>query len=94
MDAFAVMTQQLASRTSARRSGPAPRVEQGQRYGEWTVQSYVPGRSLSDGTRVKGVCMCRCTCGAVLDVEPYSLTSGRSKSCGHATGRRHTRAPL
>lgn len=47
----------------------------GKHFGEWEVLSFVGD----------GLCECRCSCGTVKAILAYSLTSGASKSCGHAT---------
>ena len=48
----------------------------GQKFGEWTVLEYLGDRMYK----------CQCSCGAVKEVLNYSLTSGKSKSCGHDSG--------
>lgn len=47
----------------------------GQHFGEWDVLEYLGNRYYR----------CRCSCGVIKDVMGYSLTSGKSKSCGHDT---------
>ena len=46
----------------------------GQQINEWTVLEYLGDRKY----------LCRCSCGVEKPVSAYSLTSGASKSCGHA----------
>ena len=50
---------------------------EGQRFGEWTVLEYLGNQKYR----------CRCSCGTEKSVSTYSLTSGKSKSCGHKTNR-------
>lgn len=45
----------------------------GQIFGEWKVVSKAEGRYWN----------CVCSCGKISKIQRYSLTSGRSKSCGH-----------
>lgn len=44
-------------------------------FGDWEVQYYV-GNSMW---------RCKCSCGSIKDIKAYSLTSGKSTSCGHST---------
>lgn len=67
--------------------GRTTRIRIGEKYGDWTVTKYIPG-SYAGGKRKKPACVCKCSCGTVRNVAPHSLTSGRSKSCGHDTGGR------
>ena len=43
------------------------------RFNEWTIIKYIGNKKY----------LCRCSCGKESVVDGYSLTSGRSKSCGH-----------
>ena len=49
----------------------------GERFGEWRALRYKGDRMWE----------CVCSCGEVRDVSGYSLTSGKSKSCGHGQVR-------
>lgn len=48
----------------------------GKVFGEWDVIEHVGNKWL-----------CRCSCGSERLLTRYELTSGHSKSCGHATGK-------
>lgn len=48
---------------------------EGLRFGEWEALEYLGNRKY----------LCRCSCGKEKIVEGYSLKSGATKSCGHAT---------
>lgn len=49
----------------------------GQKFGEWTVLEYVGNSTWK----------CRCSCGVEREVHGYSLRTGKSISCGHATNK-------
>ena len=48
----------------------------GQIFDDWEV--------IGEGKK-QGYALCKCSCGAVKEVQKYSLRKGISKSCGHAT---------
>jgi len=48
----------------------------GQIFGRWTVKEFVGFRSR------KPVWLCLCECGAMREVDTYSLQTGKSQSCG------------
>lgn len=48
----------------------------GQKFGEWQVIK-------RDETKQR-YWICKCSCGVEKSIQDYSLTSGRSKSCGHS----------
>ncbi len=52
-------------------------VEPNKQYGEWTTLEYLGNRKWK----------CRCSCGTISEVGTYQLSSGRSKSCGHDSGK-------
>ena len=52
----------------------------GQHFGEWTVLEY------SGNSKYK----CKCSCGVIKDVHAYTLTSGKSTSCGHSSKNKFT----
>ena len=45
----------------------------GKKFGEWTVLRHSYDRMWT----------CQCSCGTIRDVQDYSLTHGKSLSCGH-----------
>lgn len=45
----------------------------GQKFGDWTVLKHSHDRMWT----------CQCSCGTIRDVQDYSLTHGKSLSCGH-----------
>ena len=45
----------------------------GQTFGEWKVLRYIGNRMWE----------CECSCGNIKNIQDYSLTSGKSLSCGH-----------
>lgn len=49
------------------------KVPEGSVYGEWTTKS--------KGKKVDYL-VCECSCGTIREVHVYSLTSGKSESCG------------
>ena len=49
-----------------------------QLIGEWLVLGYAGNHTW----------LCECSCGEIREVSTYSLTSGKSKSCGHSTNRK------
>ena len=51
------------------------------RFGEWTVIGLGDTLSSKSG-RFYQSWTCRCSCGTIKDVNEYSLSSGRSTSCG------------
>ena len=51
----------------------------GQKFGEWAVLNYEGDQKFK----------CLCSCGYTKSVESYYLTSGKSKSCGHANPNAH-----
>ena len=53
----------------------------GKRFGEWTVTGLGDILSSKSG-RLYQSWTCRCSCGTTKDVNEYSLSSGRSTSCG------------
>ncbi|MBR1453182.1 MAG: hypothetical protein IJ593_00835 [Lachnospiraceae bacterium] len=48
----------------------------GKKFGEWEVKEYLGNKKYR----------CICSCGVEKEVSAYKLTSGQSKSCGHASG--------
>lgn len=55
----------------------------GQTFGKWTVLSFACMR------RTHSLWRCQCTCGTISNnVSGVDMTSGRSKSCGCARGRK------
>ena len=49
----------------------------GRRINDWTILEYV-GNSMYK---------CRCSCGEIKNIQGYTITSGRSKSCGHNSNK-------
>ena len=47
----------------------------GKWFNDWYVMEPIPGK--------RRYYKCKCRCGTIKEVHAYSLTSGRSKSCGH-----------
>jgi hypothetical protein len=62
-------------------------IKKGDRFGDWEVYKELYRKKIGD--RLRLVAPCRCTCGAKRDVQPGTLTSGKSKSCGHANAEAH-----
>ena len=60
--------------------------ERGKRYGELVVLHPVSRR----GTNGQVMWRCNCTCGRRTTVYGVHLRSGKTRSCGHAQGRRYT----
>lgn len=52
-------------------------IKPGDKFGDWEALEYLGNRKWK----------CQCSCGTISEVGTYQLTSGRSKSCGHATGK-------
>jgi hypothetical protein len=69
------------------KGGRAPKRKVGDRVGEWTLLSYVPGR-MDDGERVLARWRCRCSCGIERNVSSNALNAGLSMSCGHVVAER------
>ena len=55
----------------------------GQKFGEYTVLGI--GRTIKYSKSSKVMWKCRCSCGAIREVNGSHLRSGKSKSCGHIT---------
>lgn len=47
----------------------------GKQFNDWHVLEYLGNKKY----------LCKCSCGAIKEVSTYKLTSGESKSCGHAS---------
>ena len=69
-------------------------MEIGDRYNHWVVIDY-PFKVIKPSGEIYLKVPCQCICGKTRDINKYSLTSGRSKSCGCETygthGKSYTR---
>jgi hypothetical protein len=72
----------------------------GDRVGEWTLLSVLPGKYARLDAGWRAVTprrwKCQCSCGVIRLVAQCNLASGQSKSCGHGDARvtRHQRQNL
>jgi hypothetical protein len=68
---------------SQRRKGEKIEIRSGEKYGRWTVLSYVKGKR-KNGCRL-WLCKCSCSLGTLREVTGKRLVGGLTKSCGCLT---------
>jgi hypothetical protein len=81
-DRFAVMVDQLATHAPGKRAGSRTRMRIGDRFGQWTVTDYIPGKTYA-GRKKNAMAVCVCDCGTEREVLATHLYGGKSRSCGH-----------
>lgn len=61
----------------------------GNKFGRWTVI----GKSIEEPKYCRGYSLCECECGRQKNVANYTLTAGKSKSCGCTNVRNKEYSP-